>query len=82
MSPDECNVDSILSLMGATIFHFIVGIKIMWGNVTPYITSYLVQFNPDVTTHQTVSIAVHNICNLCTSYASNLNSAFSCTCTR
>ena len=28
---NDYNVDSILSLMGGTIFHFIVGIKIMWG---------------------------------------------------
>lgn len=27
---DEWNVDAILSLMGGTIFHFIVGIKMMW----------------------------------------------------
>lgn len=53
---DECNVDSILSLMGGTIFHFIVGIKIMWGNVAPYITSYLVQFDPDITYHDTLQV--------------------------
>ncbi|KAL7549678.1 hypothetical protein ACHAWF_012946 [Thalassiosira exigua] len=56
VNPDECNVDSILSLMGATIFHFIVGIKIMWGNVAPYITSYLVQFDPDVSYHHTLHV--------------------------
>lgn len=39
-STDDCNIDSILSLMGGTIFHFIVGIKIMWGNIAPYIVSY------------------------------------------
>ncbi|KAL3803216.1 hypothetical protein HJC23_003491 [Cyclotella cryptica] len=53
---DVINVDSILSLMGGTIFHFIVGIKIMWGNVTPYVTSYLVQFNPDVSYHNTLHV--------------------------
>lgn len=53
---DECNVDSILSLMGGTIFHFIVGIKIMWGNVAPYITSYLVQFDPEVTYMNTLHV--------------------------
>ena len=75
---DVVSVDSILSLMGGTIFHFIVGIKvgtliflsdfetlhisqfisyssqIMWGNVTPYITSYLVQFDPTVNYHSTL----------------------------
>eukprot|EP00581_Thalassiosira_minuscula_P002508 CAMPEP_0183737780 /NCGR_PEP_ID=MMETSP0737-20130205/52894_1 /TAXON_ID=385413 /ORGANISM="Thalassiosira miniscula, Strain CCMP1093" /LENGTH=482 /DNA_ID=CAMNT_0025972149 /DNA_START=303 /DNA_END=1748 /DNA_ORIENTATION=- len=53
---DECNVDSILSLMGGTIFHFIVGIKIMWGNIAPYITSYLVQFDPNISYHQTLHV--------------------------
>jgi len=42
--------------MGGTIFHFIVGIKIMWGNVSPYITSYLVQFDPDVTYSHTLHV--------------------------
>ena len=56
MRSDECNVDSILSLMGGTIFHFIVGIKIMWGNIAPYITSYLVQFDPTVTYHRTLHV--------------------------
>ena len=55
-SNTDCNVDSILSLMGGTIFHFIVGIKIMWGNVAPYITSYLVQFDPEVTYHNTLHV--------------------------
>ena len=55
-SNSDCNVDSILSLMGGTIFHFIVGIKIMWGNVAPYITSYLVQFDQDVTYHHTLHV--------------------------
>ncbi len=50
----DCNVDSIMALMGGTIFHFIVGVKIMWGNVAPYITSYLVQFDPEVTYHNTL----------------------------
>jgi hypothetical protein len=36
---DELSVDAILSLMGGTIFHFIVGIKIMWGNIAPYVVS-------------------------------------------
>ncbi|KAL7530406.1 hypothetical protein ACHAXR_003482 [Thalassiosira sp. AJA248-18] len=53
---DECNIDSILSLMGGTIFHFIVGIKIMWGNIAPYITSYLKQFDEDVSYHQTLHV--------------------------
>jgi len=53
---DVVSVDSILSLMGGTIFHFIVGIKIMWGNVTPYITSYLVQFDPTVNYHSTLNV--------------------------
>src|SRR6056300_604649 len=52
----DYNVDSILSLMGGTIFHFIVGIKIMWGNIAPYITSYLVQFDPTVTYHHTLHV--------------------------
>lgn len=52
----DYNVDSILSLMGGTIFHFIVGIKIMWGNVAPYITSYLVQFDSNVTYHNTLHV--------------------------
>lgn len=56
MQSDEVNVDSILSLMGGTIFHFIVGIKIMWGNIAPYITSYLVQYDPDVTYHHTLHV--------------------------
>ena len=34
---DTWNVDAILSLMGGTIFHFIVGIKMMWGNIAPYV---------------------------------------------
>jgi MFS family permease len=55
-SNTDCNVDSILSLMGGTIFHFIVGIKIMWGNIAPYITSYLVQFDPEVTYHNTLHV--------------------------
>jgi len=42
--------------MGGTIFHFIVGIKIMWGNIAPYITSYLVQFDPEVTYHNTLHV--------------------------
>ena len=53
---DIVNVDSILSLMGGFIFHFIVGIKIMWGNVTPYVTSYLVQFDSTVTYHRTLHV--------------------------
>mmetsp|Transcript_11918 Transcript_11918/g.25147 ORF Transcript_11918/g.25147 Transcript_11918/m.25147 type:complete len:503 (+) Transcript_11918:118-1626(+) len=53
---EDCNIDSILSLMGGTIFHFIVGIKIMWGNIAPYITSYLVQFEPEVSYHQTLHV--------------------------
>mmetsp|Transcript_34749 Transcript_34749/g.75078 ORF Transcript_34749/g.75078 Transcript_34749/m.75078 type:complete len:500 (-) Transcript_34749:144-1643(-) len=56
MSDAELNIDSILSLMGGTIFHFIVGIKTMWGNVAPYITSYLVQFDPSVTYHHTLHV--------------------------
>jgi len=55
-SNSDYNVDSILSLMGGTIFHFIVGIKIMWGNVAPYITSYLVQFDSNVTYHNTLHV--------------------------
>ena len=36
---DEWSIDAILALMGGTIFHFIVGIKIMWGNIAPYVVS-------------------------------------------
>lgn len=36
---DKWTVDAILSLMGGTIFHFIVGIKMMWGNIAPYVVS-------------------------------------------
>jgi len=43
-------------MMGGTIFHMIVGIKIMWGNITPYITSYLVQYDPSVTSHHTLHV--------------------------
>ena len=42
--------------MGGTIFHFIIGIKLMWGNIAPYITSYLVQFDPEVTYHNTLHV--------------------------
>jgi len=42
--------------MGGTIFHFIVGIKIMWGGISPYITSYLIQFDESVTYHQTLHV--------------------------
>jgi len=45
-----------MALMGGTIFHFIVGVKIMWGNVAPYITSYLVQFDPEVSYHNTLHV--------------------------
>ena len=40
---DKWTVDAILSLMGGTIFHFIVGIKMMWGNIAPYMVSMLVK---------------------------------------
>jgi len=53
---DEWNVDAILSLLGGTIFHFIVGVKIMWGNITPYVTSYLVLFDPNVTYYNTLHV--------------------------
>ena len=56
MTNEDCNVDSILSLMGGTIFHFIVGIKIMWGSISPYITSYLIQFDESVAYHQTLHV--------------------------
>lgn len=35
----ECSIDGSLSLLGGTIFHLIVGIKTMWGNITPYVVS-------------------------------------------
>ena len=56
MTNEDCNIDSIMSLMGGTIFHFIVGIKIMWGSISPYITSYLIQFDESVTYHQTLHV--------------------------
>ena len=53
---DEWNVDALLSLLGGTIFHFILGVKIMWGNITPYVTSYLVIYDPHVTYYNTLHV--------------------------
>ena len=36
---NECSIDASLSLLGGTIFHFIMGIKTMWGNIAPYVVS-------------------------------------------
>ena len=40
----------------ATYLIISIDLQIMWGNITPYVTSYLVQFDPTVTYHKTLHV--------------------------
>ena len=43
-------------LFGGALLHLIVGIKILWGTITPYVTSYLKMYDESITTHRTLHV--------------------------
>ena len=43
-------------LFGGALLHLIVGIKILWGTITPYVTSYLKMYDETITTHRTLHV--------------------------
>mmetsp|Transcript_2247 Transcript_2247/g.3874 ORF Transcript_2247/g.3874 Transcript_2247/m.3874 type:complete len:527 (-) Transcript_2247:349-1929(-) len=45
-----------LALFGGAMLHLVVGIKILWGNISPYVTSYLRQYSPELTAHKTLHV--------------------------
>lgn len=45
-----------LALFGGAMLHLVVGIKILWGNISPYVTSYLRQYSPGLTAHKTLHV--------------------------
>jgi MFS family permease len=42
--------------LGGFIFHTVLGIIYLWGNITLYVTSYLRKYNPHLEYHDTISI--------------------------
>lgn len=53
-SSQDCK--SLLAVLGGTMLHLIVGVKIMWGCITPYVTSYLHQFDSNVNYNSTLHV--------------------------
>lgn len=53
-SNQDCK--SLLAVLGGTLLHLIVGVKIMWGCITPYVTSYLNQFDSNVNYNSTLHV--------------------------
>ena len=55
---DDClsQIERGIVLFGGALLHLIVGIKILWGTITPYVTSYLQMFDETITTHRTLHV--------------------------
>jgi len=53
-SSQDCK--SLLAVLGGTMLHLIVGVKIMWGCITPYVTSYLHQFDSNINYNSTLHV--------------------------
>lgn len=47
---------ALLAIVGGTMLHLIVGVKIMWGCITPYVTSYLNKFDSSVNFNSTLHV--------------------------
>ena len=55
---DDClsQIERGIVLFGGALLHLIVGIKILWGTITPYVTSYLKMYDDTITTHRTLHV--------------------------
>lgn len=55
---EDClsQIERGIVLFGGALLHLIVGIKILWGTITPYVTSYLQMFDETITTHRTLHV--------------------------
>ena len=55
---EDClsQIERGIVLFGGALLHLIVGIKILWGTITPYVTSYLQMFDETISTHRTLHV--------------------------
>mmetsp|Transcript_27166 Transcript_27166/g.38929 ORF Transcript_27166/g.38929 Transcript_27166/m.38929 type:complete len:514 (+) Transcript_27166:206-1747(+) len=50
------DTEALSALIGGTMVHLIVGVKIMWGCMSPYVTSYLNKFDQSVNFNSTLHV--------------------------